>query len=183
MYVLSPPAVSADACHGEAGSHGAGNMSVRIRIVVADQSEARFYDLTGPDGPLVVAGHLTDPKAHLHDRDLKSSPPGRVFDHAPPAFGRRGSVAHHATGGERSPRKQEAQRFAREIARELDQARQDRFDRLVLVAAPPFLGLLRAEMSKPLHTCVVAEVPKDLVHQDEKVLREHLPRDVYAEGV
>ena len=155
---------------------------MRIRIVVADQAEARFYDLTGPGGPLVVAGHLTDPKAHLHDRDLKSSPPGRVFDHAPPAAGRRGGVAHHATGSERTPRKQEARRFAREIARELDQARRDRYDRLVLVAAPPFLGLLRAELSKPLHTCVVAEVPKDLVHQDERVLREHLPPDLYAEG-
>ncbi len=159
-------------------------MGVRIRIVVADQSEARFYDLTGPDGPLVVAGHLTDPKARLHDRDLKSSAPGRVFDHAPPTAGRRGGVAHHATGSEHTPRKQEAEHFAREIARQLDQARQDRFfDRLVVVAAPQFLGLLRAEMSKPLHTCVAAEVPKDLVHQGEKVLREHLPRDLYAEDV
>jgi hypothetical protein len=49
---------------------------MRIRILVADQSEARFYDLGGQHG-LALVGRLADPLAHLHDRDLMSDRPGR----------------------------------------------------------------------------------------------------------
>jgi hypothetical protein len=79
------------------------------RIVVADQSEARFYDIERFAAPLRLVGQLTDPKARLHDRDFKSDRPGRVFDHASAAGKRRGAMAHHGTGGERSPRMHEAQ--------------------------------------------------------------------------
>ncbi len=153
---------------------------MRIRIVVADQGEARFYDVVRPGAALRAVGRITDPKAHLHDRDFKSDRPGRVFDHASTATGRRGAVAHHGTGGERRPRKHEAQLFARQIAEQLEAARPGGFDRLVLVAGPPFLGVLRAALSKPLLANLVAEVPKDLVHQGDDVLRAHLVPEIFA---
>jgi protein required for attachment to host cells len=149
------------------------------RIVVADQSEARFYDLEEHDAPLRAVRTLTDPKAHLHDRDFKSDRPGRVFDHAPAAGQRRGAVAHHGTGGERSPRKHEARLFASQIAGELEAAARDgQFDRLVVIAGPAFLGLLRAALPAGLKTTVVAEVPKDLIHEPESAIRSHLPREI-----
>jgi protein required for attachment to host cells len=145
------------------------------RIVLADQAEARFYDVERIDEPLRLAGRLTDANAHLHDRDFKSDRPGRVFDHAATSGHRRGSVAHHATGGERTPRRHEAELFARQIARELAQAQQDqRFERLVLVAAPQFLGILRSVLPKAVSARVVREVPKDLLHEPENTVREHL---------
>jgi len=150
---------------------------MRVRVVVADESEARFYDSASPDGALRLAGRLTDPAARLHDRDFKSDRPGRVFDHAPVPGRRRGAVAHHGTGGERRPRKHEAARFAHEIAGELDRARrEDRFDRLVVMAGPPFLGALRAALPEPVRARVMAEVPKDLVHQADSAVREALQR-------
>ena len=54
------------------------------------------------------------------------------------------------------------------------------FDRLVLMAGPSFLGLLRAALSKPLRASLVAEVPKDLVHQGEDALRSHLTPQIFA---
>jgi hypothetical protein len=36
-----------------------------VRIVVADQSEACFYDTKQPEHERRFAGHLTDPLAHL----------------------------------------------------------------------------------------------------------------------
>ena len=108
---------------------------MRIRIVVADQSEALFYETDRFDVPLQLVGRLTDPKAHLHDRDFKSDRPGRVFDHAPAAGQRRGAVAHHGTGGERRPRKHETLLFARRIGQVLKTAHQQGdFDRLILMA-------------------------------------------------
>jgi len=77
-----------------------------------------------------------------YECDFKSDRPGRVFDHAP-GGGRRGAVAHHDTGGERKPRGHEAEMFARRIIEEMERVQErDRCDRLVLMAAPAFLGEL-----------------------------------------
>jgi protein required for attachment to host cells len=145
------------------------------RIVVADQGEARFYDRSG--AVLRAAGTLENPAAHGHNRDFKSDRPGRVFGRAPAAGRRRGTVARHATGGERSPRKRAAELFAKRIARELGTAlRAGDFDGLVLVAGPAFLGLLRAALPKHVKSAVIGEVAKDLVHLSKTALRSHLPR-------
>lgn len=152
---------------------------MRIRVVIADESEAQFYDLDHYDAPLTLAGKLTDPLAHLHDRDFKSDRPGRVFDHASGGK-RRGAVAHHGTGGERTPRKHEAVSFARKIAVALEHARTENcFDRLIVAAGPPFLGLLRAALETQFHSEIAAEIPKDLVHTPRNELHAYLPREAF----
>lgn len=146
---------------------------MRIRILVADQSEARFYDLVG-HADVTLVGRLEDPLARLHDRDLVSDRPGRKFDRAPLTAGRRGATPRHATGGESSPRKHEAESFARRIAAELERARQrGDFEGLIVMSGPGFLGLLRAALPESIH--VVAVVPKDLVHQGIRTIIGHLP--------
>ena len=153
---------------------------MRIRIVVASQAEATFYDVQHIEDHLQVAGRLSDPLAHLHDRDFKSDRPGRVFDHAPLVSGRRGATAHHATGGERRPRKHEAVMFANKIATELEQARRnDRFDHLIVMAEPGFLGVLRQALPDSLKATVIAEVAKDLAQQPESAVRAHLPLEAF----
>lgn len=152
--------------------------SMRIRIVVADQAEARFYDAEPPEAGLRPSGRLRDPTARLHERELVSDRPGRLFERAPAAGGRRGATAHHDTGGERSARRYAAVAFARRIAMQLERAqRLGRFDRVVLMASPRFLGTLRRVLSPRLGRCVVAEVPKDLVHQSDQVVNAHVPRE------
>jgi len=154
---------------------------MRVRVVVADRAQVLFYDAERPESKLQLAGQMTDPEARLRDRDYKSDRPGRVFDHAPGGK-RRGAVAHHSTGGERTPRKHEAEVFARRIVDELERAqRQNHFDRLVLMAAPEFLGDLREVMPKSLSQAIALEIDKDLVHEDELAIRGHLPADVFVQ--
>lgn len=151
---------------------------MRVRIVVADQAEARFYDAEPPDRVLHPAGGLSEPRARLHDRDLVSDRPGRRFERAPPAGGRRGAVAHHGTEGEgeRRPRRHVAVLFARRIAEALAlEQRRGRIDRIVLMAEPKFLGMIRRALPPGLESSVAAEVPKDLVHQAEAVVRANVP--------
>lgn len=149
---------------------------MRIRLVVADQSEARFYELRSLDSVELV-GRLADPTAHLHDRDLVSDRPGRKFDHAPLTAGRRGATGHHATGGEHSARKHEAESFARRIAAELELARRrGEFEGLIVMSGPAFLGLLREALNEPTQAAVIAEVVKDLVHQGTGAILAHLPQ-------
>ncbi|HNS26854.1 MAG TPA: host attachment protein [Steroidobacteraceae bacterium] len=154
---------------------------MRIRVAVADRAQVLFYDAERPESKLRLAGQMTDPEARLRDRDYKSDRPGRVFDHAPGGK-RRGAVAHHSTGGERTPSKHEAGVFARRIVDELERAqRQNHFDRLVLMAAPEFLGDLREVMPKSLRQAIALEIDKNLVHEDELAIREHLPADVFVQ--
>lgn len=153
---------------------------MRVRIVVADQSEAKFYDAEHRESSLRAAGGLTDPQAHLHDRDFKSDRPGRVFDHAPDRAGRRGATAHHGTGGERRPRKHEAELFARRIAEQIQSSyRQNEFDRLILMAAPGFLGVLRQALPDSIRQTVIGEVGKDLVHEATAAVEAHMPADAF----
>ncbi|MSQ92422.1 MAG: hypothetical protein EXR87_05755 [Gammaproteobacteria bacterium] len=94
--------------------------------------------------------------------------------------GRRGAVAHHAAGGESRPRKQVANVFARRIVTELVAAKRHRqFDRLVLIVAPSFLGILRKALPQSLQTAVEAEVAKDLQHQTVDEVRAHIPQSVF----
>ncbi len=153
---------------------------MRTRIVVADRTEARIYDAAGVDTGLHLVDELFDPQGRLHDKDFKSDRPGRVFDRAATGT-RRGSTAHHSVGGENLPHKHEAETFARRIADVLTSAYQDhRYERLVLIAPPEFLGVLRAVLPKNVSAAVICEVNKDLVHADENAIGTHLPREVFA---
>jgi len=140
----------------------------RTCIVVADQAEAIFYDAPSPWAPPKEVARITDPAAHLHNRDFSSDRPGRAYESV--------GGARHALQRENDPRSREAALFARRIARRLDNARRKaEFEDLIVVAGPTFLGLMRVALSKPTRARVVCEVHKDLVHSPVSVLRSHLP--------
>lgn len=140
----------------------------RLRIVVADQAEAIFYDSASLRAAPREVARIGEPAARLHDRDLVSDRPGRSYESV--------GGARHAIEREDGPRHREAVRFARRIARRLDEARRkDEFDQLIVVAGPPFLGLVRDELSRPTRARVVHEIRKDLVHSSLEALRRHLP--------
>ncbi|HET9473201.1 MAG TPA: host attachment protein [Steroidobacteraceae bacterium] len=153
---------------------------MRIRIVVADQAEARFYDALAFARPFKFTGALTNPVAHLRDQDLTSDRPGRVFNSAAVPGRRRGASARHSTGDERTPRRHATHLFALRVAAELERARRaGRFERLVLVAAPAFLGELRAALPTALRPYVTATVAKDIVHHADSDVRRYLTRAMF----
>ena len=142
-----------------------------IRIVVADQAEAIFYDLGSLKAHPIEVGRISHPAAHLHDRDFSSDRPGRSYESV--------GGARHAIERENDPRQREAVKFAKEIATRLDMDRRKKeYDQLIVVAGAPFRSLVRAELSRDTTACIVHEVPKDLVHSPVEVLREHLPTTV-----
>jgi protein required for attachment to host cells len=139
----------------------------KYRILVADQAEAIFYDAATLTRAPKEVGRISDPLARLHDRDLATDRPGRAYESV--------GGARHSVQREETPRRTEAVRFARRIARRLDDARRkDEFDQLVVVAGPPFLGLVRQELSGPTRARLATEIPKDLVHSAPEVLAQRL---------
>ena len=139
-----------------------------IWILVTDSSEARIYSARNRRSSLDLVDTLTHAASRLHARDLGSDVPGRVHDRFGPA--------RHSLDQGQQLKTTEKQRFAREIAAHLAEAQgQRKFERLVVMAAPEFLGILRDSFSKPLAEAVVAEVRKDLVGQDVAAIQAHLP--------
>ena len=147
---------------------------MKMRIVVADESEAHFLTMNGRRAPLQLLSKLENESARLHERDLETDRPGRSFN--------RIGTGRHAMDGERSTLRQQQVLFGKRIAEELESARKDHaFDRLVLMAAPRMLGLLRDAMPDTSRSAVVAEVPRDLSHLDPKAIHDYIPRAAFID--
>jgi protein required for attachment to host cells len=143
---------------------------MRVRVIVADQSEARFYDISAEEEPLQPAGRIVDPDAQGREQELESERSARGYDRG--AFTARVAVAPHSGGA--------AMRFARQIAAELDASlRREGFDRSVLMAGPAFIGLLRSALSGPVRATLMEEVRKDLVHEDDETIHAFVPPEVF----
>jgi protein required for attachment to host cells len=139
-----------------------------VWILVADSSEARIYSARNLRSELELVDRLTHEASRLHARELGSDVPGRVHDRFGPG--------RHSLDQGQQLKHTEKQRFAREIAARLAEAQQQgKFDRLVVMAGPEFLGILRACLDKSVAETVIAEVSKDLVAHDVAAIRTHLP--------
>ena len=138
-----------------------------IWIVVAESARARIGSASGTKGKLREVADLSHPESRLHDRELTSDGLGRAFD----SHGQ----GRHSMEPATDPQDREAQAFAVEVARQVNRGRHEAsFDSLVLMAPPKFLGRLRAELSKPARSALLAELDKNLVEADAKTLQRHL---------
>ncbi len=136
-------------------------------VVVADQSKARIFTVDDPRGPLLQVDELEHPEARKREQELISDRPGRSFDSA--------GQGRHAMGTSVEPKKEEAVRFAKQVADYLQAAHHEgRFNRLLLVAGPPLLGLLRDKL-KSLSGANISEIDKNLGQYEAPEIRSHLP--------
>jgi protein required for attachment to host cells len=147
------------------------NEPITVRVVVADERDATFFDLARPQAPLEARGSLHNDAARP-DRELETDRPGRRFG------GTHGN--RHAVDGERSTERHEMELFAKQVCQEIDGARtRHEFDRLVLIAGPRMLGLLREALPAPCQAVVAAEVAKDFSLEQVDSIRDAVPREVF----
>ena len=136
-------------------------------VMVADKSKARIFTIADPRGALLDEVVLEHPQAREREQTLTSDRPGRSYDSK--------GQGRHAMGTSVEPDQQETIRFARQITDHVQAAHNEgRCDRLLLVAGPPLLGLLR----EPLNTLTglrMSEIEKNLGQYDAREIRKHLP--------
>ncbi|GAB4359780.1 MAG: hypothetical protein Kow0073_18810 [Immundisolibacter sp.] len=149
-------------------------MSKTMILVVADKSRARLFKADTPLGPIKEIEAFNHPEGRLPTRELVSDAPGRTFDSA--------GQGRHAMENDIDPRRQEALRFAGELAERLESGRvRQEFDCLGLVAAPQFLGLLREALTDACRAKVCLEVDKDLTPLAQaRDIRARLPEKLYS---
>ena len=141
----------------------------KIWIVVADEAKARILSTDKSTEPLIELDEITSSEGKKAEQDLVSDKSGRSFD----------SKGHgrHVMSNKTSPNEQVAINFAKELAEYLEKNRQKKaYLKLLIIAAPHFLGLLRKELSKGVSEIVSLEIDKNLTTQDPKSIREHLPQ-------
>lgn len=157
-------------------------------IVVADASRARIYSLPTATAPaaelsslLTLEVELEHPESRLKTSELTAGKNGRYLDSTSRASnspgGRNASDFGQRSGWEPpvSAHEHEVEVFARKLIDVLDKARTtNRFDELVLIASPSFLGKLRLAMSPPLAKTVVHSVDKDLTFVKESDMPNRL---------
>jgi protein required for attachment to host cells len=147
---------------------------MNIRIVVADERQVNFFDTAALNSPLAAKGSMHNPIAGLKDQDLETDREGRRF----------GGTAghHHGVDGERSTERHELTRFAKEVGQRIEAGRVNHeFDRLILVAPPRMLGLLRQSLPDTSRSLLAAEVAKDVVHQGPNAICEVVPREAFSQ--
>jgi protein required for attachment to host cells len=136
-------------------------------IVVADRSKARIFTVDDPHGALQEVETLDHPEGREHARDINADRPGRAYDSS--------GQGRHAMGTSVEPMEQDAIRFSKEVSEHLRAACQDgRCNRLLLVAGPDFLGLLRKQLNTPPNVRI-KEIDKNLCNFDAREIRSHLP--------
>jgi protein required for attachment to host cells len=136
-------------------------------VVLADGGAARFFDASRSVGSMVEVTSMVHPEGRLPARALTSDLPGRAFDSA--------GQGRHAMESEVGPREQAAREFAGLIAARLDEARRKgEVQRIVVAAAPAFLGLLRKAMTAETRQIVAHEFDRDWVKLPLEELRRRL---------
>lgn len=126
----------------------------RTWIVIAHRGGARVFESRGPGKGLEPVTTLENPAGKLKNQEIDSDKQGRAFD-------RRGA-GRHAYSREQEPTEHVAEQFAKQVAGLLEDGRTaQKYERLVLVADPRFLGVLRAALSSQAASHVTATLDKD----------------------
>jgi protein required for attachment to host cells len=137
-------------------------------ILVADSSRARIFTADTPSSPLEEIEDFSHVESRIHDREITSDLPGRIKSTA---------GGGHAFEQPTDPKDHEADNFAHLVAKFLQDAHNaKRFDRLLIIAAPEFLGLLRNHLQESIKQLIRFELDKDLTMMSAANIRQHLPQ-------
>jgi protein required for attachment to host cells len=145
------------------------NRAATVWVAVADSARARLFAARNALAPLDEIETLVNPEARIPQRELVSDAPGRSF--------RRVGRQRALMSSEVNAKQHETLAFARQIAERLNEARvRGEYHKLVLVAAPAFLGVLREQLDKHVLELVCTTLDKDLTQLRAEELRARLPQ-------
>lgn len=133
-------------------------------VMVANASQARLFANHGPNKGLQLLKELAHPESREKTSNLVSD-----------RSGSNAGTGHGAFVQATDPKHHEAERFAQEVSRELDDGRvKNAYDRLILVASAPFIGLVNSRMPDPVRSKVSQSIDKDYTRLSVKELSGHL---------
>jgi protein required for attachment to host cells len=137
-------------------------------VVVADESKAEIYRRDTLSGPLQEITTFRNDAARQKTGEILADKGGRSFDS-------HGQGRHTLTSEKTDPKRHLAEKFARDIAAFVAaDVHQGTCRGYALIAAPHFLGTLRAELAHRTSTEPYATVDKNIVGQALGVIEKLL---------
>ncbi len=137
-------------------------------ILVADNVHARIFTADSPSSSLNEIEGFTHAEGRLHDREMTTDLPGRI---------KSADGSGHAYEQPTDPKKHEADNFAHQLTKHLETAHNaNKFEQLLIVAEPSFLGLLRNHLPEHIKQHVCFELDKNITTQSAAEIRNHLPK-------
>jgi protein required for attachment to host cells len=134
-------------------------------IVIANRVGVRILEHRA--ARLTLVAQREHPQGEAKRGALETDRPGRGFEH--------GGPGRHALGRHETAHDHAGLELAHQLADELRIARnQQRFRRLVLVAEPRFLGMLRSALDDATQSVIGATLGKDLGHVETRNLEPHI---------
>jgi len=138
-----------------------------MMIVVADSARARIFTADSAHSPLNEIETMAHPEGRMHEQDMVSDMPGKESG--------KGGGGDHAFQEKIEPKEQEMIEFAKRVADYLDDTRKaNKLNKLILVAAPAFLGELRTHLSNETSEKIVFELDKNIAQHSVEDIRKHL---------
>jgi protein required for attachment to host cells len=138
-------------------------------VVAADSSRARIFELSEPDRGMREVEDLLNPEGRQANRDVQVEPNGR--------FGKGAQVQAHTAEPAVRPVEHEVELFSKRVGHYLDQAcSEHRFDKLLLIAPPKFLGMMRDNIGEQTRKAVEEEIPKNVAWFQDREIEEYLQR-------
>jgi protein required for attachment to host cells len=145
-----------------------GTTPTKIWVVAADAAHARIFETTRVNGDLHEFAVYSNPDARRSTSDLVSDRAGHLTN---TSLGAGHSVEPHEW-----TRSHVARTFAKRVGQRLISARKaGAVDRIYLIAAPAFLGLLRRSLDTPTRRIVAGEVSKNVTPLEPGLARQLLP--------
>jgi len=138
-----------------------------VWILVCDSARGRLFETRGNNPSWNLLEVFDHAESRSKSSELASDRMGQSTS--------QGSVHHGALAPATSPKDVEKGHFIHALATMLDKGlRSSRFDRLVLVAPPHCLGMLKNELTVELEKHLMATVDKDLTNIDAADLSNRL---------
>jgi protein required for attachment to host cells len=139
----------------------------RTWVLIADGARARILRNDGPGTGLRPVEGCVFVGDHAPTHEIMSDREGRTASSV--------GSARSAVQARSDPHRELKRKFVHRLADALAEGlAQQAYDQLVIVAAPPALGDLRAALSAHVRGKVTAEVAKDLTKTPDTELTQHL---------
>jgi len=140
-------------------------------VVVAESSRAKIFELEKRNAPLKEIQGFTHIPSRLHQKELTSDLPGRT-------------PGRHKLTQQTTVKENACNEFARNIREYLTNARsRGKFNKLIIMSPPSFLGRLRKQLGSAINKCVISEIDKNLVRHSVHDIQAHLPYKFTKPGI
>ena len=137
-------------------------------VLIANGSRGRLFSVPERNRSWTLVKEYAHPASRVSEGGLTTDQPGR-------APGSVNGGARSSMQSKTSPKEVEFEHFAHELATALhDGHGQQAYDRIVLVAPPHFLGLLRKTINHTVSKLIGATVDKDYLHLNDQDIHERL---------